>query len=186
MNTRYFSIALSRNCLKSIIGIIIFGIWPICLNLLYAEIWWIHDNYGESLLCFFETVKKFSQIKNSWSLLAIPKFERNVLWYKLSYLRFVFRQALAKDLEDARQASRTAQKKMTETASELYQSRQQNKELESENNRLQNKLKDLNEEYKSRLVRYVDDIAVSRWSYSNHRALPDMLQCSSKRKSCDF
>lgn len=68
-------------------------------------------------------------------------------------------QALAKDLEDARQASRTAQKKMTETASELYQCRQQNKELESDNNRLQNKLKDLNEEYKSRLVRYVDDIA---------------------------
>ena len=72
-----------------------------------------------------------------------------------------FRQALAKDLDDARQASRTAQKKMAETASELYQSRQSNKELESENNRLQNKLKDLNEEYKSRLVRYVDDIAVS-------------------------
>ncbi|XP_075254095.1 uncharacterized protein LOC142345712 isoform X2 [Convolutriloba macropyga] len=68
-------------------------------------------------------------------------------------------QALAKDLDDARQASRTAQKKMAETASELYQSRQTNKELESENNRLQNKLKDLNEEYKSRLVRYVDDIA---------------------------
>ena len=72
------------------------------------------------------------------------------------------RHALAKDLEDARQASRTAQKKMAETASELFQCRQSNKELESENNRLQNRLKDLNEEYKSRLVRYVDDIAVSQ------------------------
>ena len=57
---------------------------------------------------------------------------------------------------------------------QLITLRNDKQNLESVNNRLQHKLKDINDEFRSRLVKYVEDIAVSHWGSIYHAE----VQCS--------
>ena len=47
---------------------------------------------------------------------------------------------------------------------QLISAKSENENAVHENNRLQTKMKELNDEYKSRLNKWVEDIAVSSWS----------------------
>ncbi|XP_069066659.1 coiled-coil domain-containing protein 78 [Pleurodeles waltl] len=67
--------------------------------------------------------------------------------------------AMGKELQEAKKAIRNTQHKIAEQSATLLTSQSQLKELESENSRLQLQLKELNEEYRSRLTRYIRDLA---------------------------
>ncbi|XP_072273469.1 coiled-coil domain-containing protein 78 [Pyxicephalus adspersus] len=67
--------------------------------------------------------------------------------------------ALGKELQEAKRAIRNTQHKMAEQSAVLLTSQSQMKEVEAENSRLQLQLKELNEEYRSRLNRYIQDLA---------------------------
>ncbi|KAM4026318.1 coiled-coil domain-containing protein 78 isoform 2-T2 [Anomaloglossus baeobatrachus] len=67
--------------------------------------------------------------------------------------------AMGKELQEAKRAIRNTQHKMAEQSAVLLTSQSQLKEVEAENSRLQMQLKELNEEYRSRLNRYIQDLA---------------------------
>ncbi|XP_066432837.1 coiled-coil domain-containing protein 78 [Eleutherodactylus coqui] len=67
--------------------------------------------------------------------------------------------AMGKELQEAKRAIRNTQHKMAEQSAVLLTSQSQLKEIEAENSRLQMQLKELNEEYRSRLNRYIQDLA---------------------------
>ncbi|KAM4698084.1 coiled-coil domain-containing protein 78 [Rhinophrynus dorsalis] len=67
--------------------------------------------------------------------------------------------AMGKELQEAKRAIRNTQHKMAEQSAVLLTSQSQLKETETENSRLQLHLKELNEEYRSRLNRYIRDLA---------------------------
>ncbi|XP_075422383.1 coiled-coil domain-containing protein 78 [Ascaphus truei] len=67
--------------------------------------------------------------------------------------------AMGKELQEAKRAIRNTQHKIAEQSAVLLTSQSQLKEVESENSRLQLQLKELNEEYRSRLNRYIQDLA---------------------------
>ncbi|XP_053326835.1 coiled-coil domain-containing protein 78 [Spea bombifrons] len=67
--------------------------------------------------------------------------------------------AMGKEVQEAKRAIRSTQHKMAEQSAVLLTSQSQLKELEAENSRLQLSLKELNEEYRSRLNRYIQDLA---------------------------
>ncbi|XP_061456072.1 coiled-coil domain-containing protein 78 [Rhineura floridana] len=66
---------------------------------------------------------------------------------------------LGKELQEAKKAIRNTQHKMAEQSAVLLSSQSQLQEVEAENSRLQLQLKELNEEYRSRLIQYVTDLA---------------------------
>ncbi|XP_069838287.1 coiled-coil domain-containing protein 78 isoform X1 [Dendropsophus ebraccatus] len=66
---------------------------------------------------------------------------------------------MGKELQEAKRAIRNTQHKMAEQSAVLLTSQSQLKEIEAENSRLQMQLKELNEEYRSRLNRYIQDLA---------------------------
>ncbi|XP_043945232.1 coiled-coil domain-containing protein 78 [Protopterus annectens] len=67
--------------------------------------------------------------------------------------------AMSKELQEAKKAIRNTQHKIAEQSASLLTSQSQVKEVETENSRLQMQLKELNEAYRSRLSRYIEDIA---------------------------
>ncbi|XP_006820078.1 coiled-coil domain-containing protein 78-like, partial [Saccoglossus kowalevskii] len=67
--------------------------------------------------------------------------------------------SLRKDLDTARHAVRTAQLRIAELSTKLVQMTNKCQELGSQNSSLQNKMKDLNEEYRTKLMKYICDIA---------------------------
>ncbi|KAG8431988.1 hypothetical protein GDO86_018217 [Hymenochirus boettgeri] len=67
--------------------------------------------------------------------------------------------AMGKELQEAKRAIRNTQHKMAEQSAVLLTSQSQQKEVEVENSRLQLQIKELNEEYRSRLNRYIQDLA---------------------------
>ncbi|CAH2307817.1 coiled-coil domain-containing 78 [Pelobates cultripes] len=67
--------------------------------------------------------------------------------------------AMGKELQEAKRAIRNTQHKIAEQSAVLLTSQSQLKEVEAENSRLQLNLKELNEEYRSRLNRYIQDLA---------------------------
>ena len=67
---------------------------------------------------------------------------------------------LIKELEDSRRQVRDRQQKIAELSASLITTSNERDELQTQNNRLQHKLKDCNEEFRGRLVKYVADIAV--------------------------
>ncbi|CAI5792290.1 DUF4472 domain-containing protein [Podarcis lilfordi] len=64
-----------------------------------------------------------------------------------------------KDLQEAKKAIRNTQHKLAEQSVVLLSSQSQLQEVEAENSRLQLQLKELNEEYRSRLLQYITDLA---------------------------
>ncbi|XP_007426883.1 coiled-coil domain-containing protein 78 [Python bivittatus] len=66
---------------------------------------------------------------------------------------------MGKELQEAKKAIRNTQHKLAEESVILLSSQGQLQEVESENSRLQLQLKELNEEYRSRLVQYITDLA---------------------------
>ncbi|KAJ6657561.1 hypothetical protein lerEdw1_002276 [Lerista edwardsae] len=69
------------------------------------------------------------------------------------------RATMGKDLQEAKKAIRNTQHKLAEQSAVLLSSQNQLQEVEAENSRLQLQLKELNEEYRSRLVQYITDVA---------------------------
>ncbi|MBN3301855.1 CCD78 protein, partial [Amia calva] len=69
--------------------------------------------------------------------------------------------AMGKEQQANKRAIRNTQHKLAEQSAALLSSQSQLKEVEAENSRLQLQLKELNEEYRARLVRYLQDLAVS-------------------------
>ncbi|XP_077981514.1 uncharacterized protein LOC144436568 isoform X2 [Glandiceps talaboti] len=67
--------------------------------------------------------------------------------------------SLGKELQDARKIARAGQHRVAEQSTELIRVGSRCRDLETENTKLQIQLKELNEEYRSRLVKYVEDIA---------------------------
>ncbi|KAM4631706.1 coiled-coil domain-containing protein 78 [Discoglossus pictus] len=67
--------------------------------------------------------------------------------------------AMGKELQEAKRGIRNTQHKIAEQSAVLLTSQSQLKEVEAENSRLQLQLKELNEEYRSRLNRYIQDLA---------------------------
>uniref|UniRef100_S4R5V1 Coiled-coil domain containing 78 n=1 Tax=Petromyzon marinus TaxID=7757 RepID=S4R5V1_PETMA len=67
--------------------------------------------------------------------------------------------SMGRELQEARRSTREAQHKLAEQAAALLTSESNLKDVEVENSRLQLQLKELNEEYRSRLQRYVRDLA---------------------------
>ncbi|XP_056392780.1 coiled-coil domain-containing protein 78 isoform X2 [Hyla sarda] len=67
--------------------------------------------------------------------------------------------AMGKELQEAKRAIRNTQHKMAEQSAVLLTSQSQLNEIEAENSCLQMQLKELNEEYRSRLNRYIQDLA---------------------------
>ncbi|KGL76751.1 Coiled-coil domain-containing protein 78, partial [Tinamus guttatus] len=66
---------------------------------------------------------------------------------------------LGKDLREAKRAIRDTQHKLAEQSAVLLTSQSQLQEVEAENSRLQLRLKELTEQYRSRLARYLGDLA---------------------------
>ncbi|XP_030067801.1 coiled-coil domain-containing protein 78 [Microcaecilia unicolor] len=66
---------------------------------------------------------------------------------------------MGKELQEAKRAIRSTQHKIAEQSALLLTSQSQLKEVEAENSRLQLQLKELNEEYRSRLTHYIQDLA---------------------------
>ncbi|KAM3826831.1 coiled-coil domain-containing protein 78 [Vipera latastei] len=66
---------------------------------------------------------------------------------------------MGKELQEAKKAIRNTQHKLAEESAILLSSQGQLQEVESENSRLHLQLKELNEEYRSRLVQYITDLA---------------------------
>ncbi|XP_068099682.1 coiled-coil domain-containing protein 78 [Hyperolius riggenbachi] len=67
--------------------------------------------------------------------------------------------SMGKELQEAKRAIRNTQHKMAEQSAVLLTAQSQQKEIDAENSRLQLQLKELNEEYRSRLNRYIQDLA---------------------------
>ncbi|XP_069036911.1 coiled-coil domain-containing protein 78 [Lepisosteus oculatus] len=67
--------------------------------------------------------------------------------------------AMGKEQQENKRAIRNTQHKLAEQSAALLTSQSQLKEVEAENSRLQLQLKELNEEYRARLVRYLQDLA---------------------------
>ncbi|XP_019348549.1 coiled-coil domain-containing protein 78 isoform X5 [Alligator mississippiensis] len=66
--------------------------------------------------------------------------------------------AMGKELQEAKKAIRNTQHKLAEQSAVLLTSQSQLQEVEAENSRLQLQLKELNEEYRSRLTQYIKDL----------------------------
>ncbi|KAF1664655.1 Coiled-coil domain-containing protein 78, partial [Aptenodytes patagonicus] len=67
--------------------------------------------------------------------------------------------AMGKELQEAKGAIGDTQHKLAEQSAVLLTSQSQLQEVEVENSRLQLRLKELNEEYRSRLAQYIKDVA---------------------------
>ncbi|XP_061088907.1 coiled-coil domain-containing protein 78 isoform X2 [Conger conger] len=67
--------------------------------------------------------------------------------------------AMGKEQQENKRAIRSTQHKLAEQSAALLSSQSQLKEVEMENSRLQMQVKELNEEYRARLVRYLQDLA---------------------------
>ncbi|NXF69697.1 CCD78 protein, partial [Ciccaba nigrolineata] len=67
--------------------------------------------------------------------------------------------AMGKELQEAKGAIGDTQHKLAEQSAVLLTSQSQLQEVEAENSQLQLRLKELNEEYRSRLVQYIKDVA---------------------------
>ncbi|XP_072416067.1 coiled-coil domain-containing protein 78 [Chiloscyllium punctatum] len=65
---------------------------------------------------------------------------------------------MGKELQEAKRAIRNTQHKLAEQTVALLGSQSHLKEVETENSQLQLHLKELNEEYRMRLVRYIEDV----------------------------
>ncbi|XP_050762036.1 coiled-coil domain-containing protein 78 [Gymnogyps californianus] len=66
---------------------------------------------------------------------------------------------MAKELQEAKGAIGDTQHKLAEQSAVLLTSQSQLQEVEAENSQLQLRLKELNEEYRSRLAQYIKDVA---------------------------
>ncbi|NXU58732.1 CCD78 protein, partial [Turnix velox] len=66
---------------------------------------------------------------------------------------------MGKELQEAKVAIGDTQSKLVEQSAVLLSSQSQLQEVEAENSRLQLQLKQLNEEYRSRLAQYIKDVA---------------------------
>ncbi|NWI87472.1 CCD78 protein, partial [Pitta sordida] len=75
--------------------------------------------------------------------------------------------ALGKELQEAKGATGDTQQRLVEQSAVLLTSQSQLQEVEAENSRLQLQLKELNEEYRSRLAQYIRDVANYMDSKSN-------------------
>jgi hypothetical protein len=64
-----------------------------------------------------------------------------------------------KELNDARNLARERQRKLAEMNAQMITLGDTNNILQSENNRLQHKVKDVNEDFRTRLIQYVQDVA---------------------------
>ncbi|XP_060116803.1 coiled-coil domain-containing protein 78 [Heteronotia binoei] len=80
--------------------------------------------------------------------------------------------AMGKELQEAKKAIRNTQHKLAEQSAVLLSSQNQLQEVEAENSCLQTQLKELNEEYRSRLVQYVTDLAAYMDSKSAEKMGP--------------
>ncbi|NXL95742.1 CCD78 protein, partial [Alectura lathami] len=80
--------------------------------------------------------------------------------------------AMGKELQEAKTAIRDTRHKLAEQSAVLLASQSQLQEVEAENSRLQLRLKELNEEYRSRLAQYVRDVADYMDSKPSNRAGP--------------
>ncbi|KFQ68396.1 Coiled-coil domain-containing protein 78, partial [Phaethon lepturus] len=67
--------------------------------------------------------------------------------------------AMGKELQEAKGAIGDTQHKLVQQSAVLLTSQSQLQEVEAENSRLQLRLKELNEEYRSRLTQYIKDVA---------------------------
>ncbi|NXA77320.1 CCD78 protein, partial [Thryothorus ludovicianus] len=67
--------------------------------------------------------------------------------------------SLGKELQEAKGAVGDSRRRLVEQSAALLTSQGQLQEVEAENSRLQLRLKELNEEYRSRLARYIRDVA---------------------------
>ncbi|NXM48815.1 CCD78 protein, partial [Gymnorhina tibicen] len=67
--------------------------------------------------------------------------------------------ALGKELQEAKGAIGDSRHRLVEQSAVLLMSQSQLQEVEAENSRLQLRLKELNEEYRSRLAQYIRDVA---------------------------
>ncbi|XP_042654506.1 coiled-coil domain-containing protein 78 [Tyto alba] len=67
--------------------------------------------------------------------------------------------AMGKELQEAKGATGDTQHKLAEQSAVLLTSQSQLQEVEAENSQLQLRLKELNEEYRSRLTQYIKDLA---------------------------
>ncbi|NXN34900.1 CCD78 protein, partial [Rhinoptilus africanus] len=80
--------------------------------------------------------------------------------------------AMGKELQEAKGGIGDTQRKLVEQSAVLLASQSQLQEVEAENSRLQLRLKQLNEEYRSRLAQYVKDVADYMDSKSSNLAGP--------------
>ncbi|NXF37941.1 CCD78 protein, partial [Nyctibius bracteatus] len=80
--------------------------------------------------------------------------------------------AMGKELQEAKGAIGDTQRKLVEQSAVLLTSQSQLQEVEAENSRLQLRLKELNEEYRSRLAQYIKDVADYMDSKSSNTAGP--------------
>ncbi|XP_051487902.1 coiled-coil domain-containing protein 78 isoform X3 [Apus apus] len=80
--------------------------------------------------------------------------------------------AMGKELQEAKGAIGNAQQKLVEQSVVLLSSQSQLQEVEAENSRLQLRLKELNEEYRSRLAQHIQDVADYMDSKSSNGAGP--------------
>uniref|UniRef100_A0A8B9JCF1 Coiled-coil domain containing 78 n=1 Tax=Astyanax mexicanus TaxID=7994 RepID=A0A8B9JCF1_ASTMX len=68
--------------------------------------------------------------------------------------------SMGKDQQENKRAIRSTQQELAQQSAALITSQFQLKEVEAENSKLQNHLKDLNQEYRARLTHYIHDITV--------------------------
>uniref|UniRef100_A0A8C5RKJ5 DUF4472 domain-containing protein n=1 Tax=Laticauda laticaudata TaxID=8630 RepID=A0A8C5RKJ5_LATLA len=88
---------------------------------------------------------------------------------------------MGKELQEAKKAIRHTQHKLAEESAILLSSQGHLQEVESENSRLQLQLKELNEEYRSRLVQYITDLA----EYTDSKSSPAKKEPSQMKHFVD-
>ncbi|XP_028845102.1 coiled-coil domain-containing protein 78 isoform X1 [Denticeps clupeoides] len=94
------------------------------------------------------------------------RLEEKVLLCNVAFaVMWCFRVAMGKDQQENKRAIRNTQHTLAEQSATVIISQHQLKEVEAENSQLQNKLKELNQEYRARLTQYLRDLAdfMSDW-----------------------
>ncbi|NWU83925.1 CCD78 protein, partial [Onychorhynchus coronatus] len=87
----------------------------------------------------------------------LEKLKKTHYWQQQKLEEHVL--GLGKELQEAKGAIGDTQRRLVEQSAVLLTSQSQLQEVEAENSQLQLRLKELNEEYRSRLARYIRDVA---------------------------
>ncbi|XP_069760773.1 coiled-coil domain-containing protein 78-like isoform X2 [Narcine bancroftii] len=120
------------------------------------------DEYAKSRAIYDEAARDLSRVKDLVARLSSQKLlgDQDQMKDQEKQQNAMEEQIVktGKELQEAKRAIRNTQHELAEQTVALLCSQRQLKEVETENSQLQLRLKELNEEYRMRLVHYIEDV----------------------------